>query len=150
MDITLLPGPSTSTSILERHPDVHFDPPIQIESDDAEPGGSNENIIMDIGDIMVTETISDDQIPEIQSEITSEPKTEKQTDKEQISGTASKEQKVKSKDMEKTVKKAKLTVKKYLEKTGAKSNNIVRKGGQDPTKRLKMWKSRKVIKNFEG
>ena len=54
MDITLLPGPSTSTSILERHPEVHFDPPTRIESDDAEPGGSNENIIMDIDDLMVT------------------------------------------------------------------------------------------------
>ena len=57
----------------------------------------------------MTETNSDDQIPEIQSETTSEPNAEKQTNKEQISGTASKEQKVKSKDMERTVKKAKLT-----------------------------------------
>ena len=143
MDITLLPGPSTSTSVLERHPDVHFDPPIQIESDE------NESIIMDIGDIMVTETNSDEQIPEIQSEITSEPKTEKQTNKEQISGTASKEQKVKSKDMERTVKKAKLTVKKYLEKTGAKPNNIVRKGGKTQPKYSKCGKAAKSSKTLK-
>ena len=59
---------------------------------------------------------------------------------------------MKSKDMEKTVKKAKLTVKKYLEKTGSKSNNIIRKGARpnQKTQNLEKPQSSKTLKVKEN
>ena len=42
--------------------------------------------------------------------------------------------------MEKTVKNAKLTVKKYLEKTGSKSNNIIKRGAKSNKNYSKLGK----------
>ena len=80
MDITLLPGPSTSTSILERHPEVHFDP----QHGSSQPGGLNEHIKMDKDDLMVTEIDkpkngNEDRLANTKSNVTCDKKTEKST-----------------------------------------------------------------------
>ena len=123
MDIILLPGPSTSPSILEKRPGLHFDPPTRIKpcgtvTEDNEQY-KKDGLTMDINDLMVgeSENGNDDKIKDTNSKVTSDQKTETSTSKLDSKIPRTEKNTVKQKDTVNKVKTAKLTVKKYLERT---------------------------------